>query len=87
VLAVHGINSPVQASSGGSGTRYAREMEDKSSKILNVNNMRDKTHWCLDKKHELCGGRVQYIKGLADNFDLSDDKFEGQKCLCKCHKD
>lgn len=47
---------------------------------------REKTHWCNDQKHNKCGGYVQYIKSVYDNIDLSENNFDKQTCLCRCHK-
>mgnify|MGYP001276999275 CR=1 FL=1 len=51
--------------------------------------IRNKSHWCVDKKHNKCGGKVSaIIKDKNYNLDsaLKKENFTYSPCFCYCHK-
>lgn len=49
---------------------------------------RTKTHWCADKKHDKCGGKVYSYKNNRESKDvgaaLARTDLIGS-CKCECH--
>lgn len=53
--------------------------------------MRERTHWCVEKKHKKCGGVVYILQqyrllGFLKEL-IGDFNFYLYKCLCFCHRD
>lgn len=45
---------------------------------------RVKSHWCIDKNHLRCGGRVAKIK-IDHKPSFNSQSFNYKMCVCKCH--
>jgi len=50
---------------------------------------RIKSHWCIDRKHHLCAGKVQKLKknptGEKLENNLKESNFNFSACQCYCH--